>query len=86
MLLFEAVRQAGRVALGRPRAQPTRCDATFQRFVDLDVISTIRLDVVDKFPTTGTATVRAEVEQAGQTAALITATMTVDDRTPDLAW
>ncbi|NKQ54619.1 hypothetical protein HFP15_17190 [Amycolatopsis sp. K13G38] len=75
MLVFEALRQAGRLRLGRQHAQPVAADMTFGRFLELTDGCAVGLDSDEE---QGDRTIlRVRAEQGGQIAA--EGTMTLAD-------
>lgn len=75
MLVLEGMRQAGRVLLGWPDAQPFECDVTFERFVEFDSTCVVRARVLRR-SAADTATLAVEAVQDGHTSALGTIEMT----------
>jgi len=75
MLVFEALRQAGRLRLGRQHAQPVAADLTFGRFLELTGESAVCLDADGDHG--GRTTARVRAEQDGLAAA--EGTMTLAD-------
>ena len=73
LLVFEALRQAARLRLGWPHAQPLSADLTFGRFLELTDGCTVRLDPAGTAKRQVTLAVCAE--QAGEVAAEGTITL-----------
>jgi hypothetical protein len=67
MLSLEAMRQAGRAALGWPNAQLTACDITFSRFVDINDTPSIGVTVRQR--SAGSASALMTITQASGTTA-----------------
>lgn len=74
MLGLEGMRQASRAVLGWPDAQPTTCDITFSRFIELDEPSCVRATVQQR--SAASARVLMVLAQTGHTAAQGTVTIT----------
>jgi hypothetical protein len=75
MLVLEGMRQAGRVLLGWPDAQPFECDVTFERFVEFDTPCFVRARVLRQ-SAADTATLAVEAVQDGHASELGTIEMT----------
>ena len=67
MLGLEGMRQAGRAVLGWPDAQPTTCDITFSRFIELGEPSSVRATVQQRSAAISSATM--VLAKVGHTAA-----------------
>ncbi|OLR92780.1 hypothetical protein BJP25_21930 [Actinokineospora bangkokensis] len=65
MLVFEAMRQAGRVVLGGPDAPVFGCSADFPRFVELDQRCLVEAEVSAR-PSPSAAQVSVRLVQAGE--------------------
>lgn len=67
MLVFEAMRQAGRVLLGWPSAQPVATDVDFSRFIELSRSCSVQVELQNSPP--GQATLAVRAVQGGNVAA-----------------